>query len=98
MMTQYQMTYKTQLDSQKLTQNLNLTLQPLDLNRPLDDDLLVQVLDSFETQLQPTTMTSTTTTNIRNVQNVQNIKPVEAMVPKMYFGNSTITINYNFRK
>ena len=40
------------------------------------------------------TTSTTTTNNIQNVQKVQNITPAEAMLAKMYFGNSTITIYY----
>ena len=63
----------------------NMILQPVDLNQQNDDDLFVRVLDSFEKQLSMT--------SVQNVQNVHQVTSAEAMVQKMYFGNSTITIN-----
>ena len=76
--------------------NIDLTsanLEPIP-DEP-NDDILVKFLDNFELT-QPT---NTTTTNIQNLQNVvPNVPNDVAQVPKMYFSNSTVTINYNFNK
>ena len=71
-------------------------------NNYISDTALVDVLNTLENQNQiepqmtQNQITATTTNyNVANVANIQNKLP---NLPSMFFPNSTITINYNFRK
>ena len=70
----------------------NFDLVPFDTD---DDDLLNQYLDTNDMLLNLTNTTNNqNTTMTRNINNT-NTMPI---VPKMYFPNSNVTINYNFSK
>ena len=75
-----------------------MTLEPL--NDADDDDALIQFLNTFETnQTQEIVQKPNTVHNIQNIQqNVSTPRNFEGMMPKMFFPNSTVTINYNFGK
>ena len=70
-------------------QKENLTLVPVTNDEPNDDEL-VDFLKIFENSQ---TKNSTTVQNINS-----NAQQISDILPKMYFNNSTITINYNFNK
>ena len=65
--------------------NQNLQLLLFD---DTDDDLLLKVLDKFDKE--------NPLTNTQLVQNIISSCQTQAMLPQMYFPNSTVTINYNF--
>ena len=71
-----------------------------------DDDALIEFINKYpdiEQGIIPEDKTPnnnqqiTIQPNIQNVQNVQNFTPnVPGIMPKMYFPNSHVVINYNF--
>ena len=68
-----------------------------------DDDVLLKILENFEKNENnpPPQQNPTSTMNISNVSNIQNhanTQSNQALAPKMFFSNNTITINYNFNK
>ena len=76
-----------------------MALLPLD---PTDEDkLLVEFVENAEImqnvqQVQPNNTNNLTITS--NIQNVQQNPPLDQMLSHMFFLNSNVTINYNFKQ
>ena len=83
----------------------------LELTNTGDDEMLAKYLDQNDmllkehfqnnpvsTQSTITNKTAITSTETSNVTNVQHFGPPMPILPKMYFPNSYVTINYNFGK
>ena len=101
----YRMNITTKDINQLKTENFDL----LELTNTDDDELLSKYLDENDSILKehfsncdnstkPTTSNITSVVESRNITNVQNVNPNIPILPRMFFPNSNVTINYNFGK